>query len=87
MKITKRNGVVTVYDDSKLVNSMLKANGEVAEETLPPNLASRIADEVFSRRTEENEIITTQEIRERVYATLCEKGFPQTAKQYAEYKK
>lgn len=87
MKITKKNGNTTLYDDDKLAGSILRANREAEEETLPENTAYRIADEVFSRLTEENEVITTAEIRACVYAVLYEKGFPQTAERYITYSK
>ena len=86
MKITKRNGNITMYDDEKVVRSILKANGDT-EETMTEAVAASIADDAFSRLTEENEIITTQEIRECVTSLLIERGYGLTAKAYAEYKK
>ena len=87
MKITKRNGTITIYDDEKLVKSILKANAEVPEENIDERIASRISDLALSRLTEENDIITTQEIRACIYAILSEKGYRQTAKHYINYQK
>ena len=87
MKITKRNGKLTMYDDEKVVNSILKANRDVSGEAITEAVAVNIADEVFSRLTAENEIITTKEIRDNVCAVLTERGFSKTAKAYTEYKK
>ena len=85
MIITKRNGTISVYDDEKVKNSILKANAGTSEE-IPEKIASAIADEVFSRITDDNEIITTANVREGVNEVLCERGFPETARQYMEYK-
>ena len=87
MKITKRNGNTILYDDQKVVNSILRANAETAETSLAERVASHIADEVFARLTVDHEIITTQEVRDCVYAVLREKGFTDTAKHYMEFVK
>ena len=87
MKITKRNGTITVYDDEKVTKSILNANAASGEKKISQNEAAAMAFEVFNKLIEENEIITTREIRECVYALLCDKGYPKTAKGYAEYKK
>ena len=87
MKITKRNGNVTMYDDQKVARSMMNANAAIPEEELTESMAAVFAEEVFGRLTEENEIITTQEIRACVISVLREKGFPLTAKNYEDYKK
>ena len=87
MKLTKRNGNLTAYDDEKIITSILRANAEVAEEALSRNTASYIADDVFELLTENHEIISTQEIRSTVYSILCEKGYPLTAEHYMEYKR
>ena len=87
MKITKKNGHETMYDDEKVISSILKANEGTSEKTLTRAIASDIAAAVFSRLTAENEIITTAEIREGVDLILQERGYTETAKQYREYKK
>ena len=85
MKITKKNGNITMYDDQKVKNSILKANAGT-DEKISDNVASAIADDVFSRLTEGSEIITTKEIRDCVYQILLDRGFEKTAKAYIEYK-
>ena len=85
MKITKRNGITTLFDDQKIINSILRANAETSETALSERVASHIADEVLSRLTENSEIITTQEVRNCVYEVLREKGFADTAKHYMEF--
>jgi len=87
MKITKRGGNVVIYDDEKVVKSVLKANAKITEEELSPPKASYIANEVFTRLTKDKEVITTQDVRDYVYSVLCEMGLPLTAKEYIEYKK
>ena len=87
MKITKRNGTITVYDDEKVMKSILKANADAEEEKISEKEAEAMAFDVFNKLIDENEIITTKEIRECVYALLCEKGYPETARSYAEFKK
>lgn len=87
MKITKKNGNTTLYDDDKIANSILKAAKEVPEETITTNAVYSIVDEVFSRLTADNEIITTADVKERTYSVLREKGYPLTAKRYLEYQK
>ena len=87
MLITKRNGNLCMYDDSKVISSILKANGRAPGENISMALATAIADEVFTTLTEESEIITTKEIREAVFKNLCDRGFRITAQEYIEYKK
>ena len=87
MKITKRNGNTTMYDDEKVVNSILKANQDISGEEITRAVAVNIADKVFSRLTKENEIIATKDVRDCVYEILTERKYTKTAKAYAEYKK
>ncbi len=87
MKITKRNGNTTVYDDEHVKRSILAANAGAPFETLTEAQAAGIADQVFQRVTLKYELITTEEVRDCVIAVLREKGLRQTAKLYAEYKK
>ena len=87
MKITKKNGNVTIYDDEKVVRSILKANAEVREEQLSEKEAAAIADRVFAKLTAQYEVITTADIRDCVAAVLIEKGLPQTAEHYLNYHK
>ena len=85
MKVTKRNGNVVLYDDEKVANSIVWANGRTSGEVLTIKTAVIIADEVFKRLTSENDFITTKEIQDCVYEVLCEKGYPQTAENYINY--
>ena len=87
MYVTKKNGRVVLYDTEKIVTSVLKANADTAEEELSRAEAAYLANEAFDRLTKEQEIITTQDIRQCVYALLCEMNHPETAKQYADYQK
>ena len=52
MLISKRSGNFTLYDDSKVINSILNANARVSIEHISRNLAAAIADEVFTELTE-----------------------------------
>ena len=87
MKITKKNGHTSLYDDEKVVNSILKANAEVPQEAISAAVAAAMADEVFARLTRENEILTTQDVRSCVQALLLERGLPRTAQRYMEFQK
>ena len=87
MKITKKNGNISIYDDEKVVNSILKANEGTDEDYMNKAVAEDIAEDVFNRLTAVTEIITTKDVRTCVYTLLLERGFPETGKQYAEYKK
>ena len=87
MKITQKNGNVTVYDDEKIVRSILRANAEVREEPLTEKEAAAIADRVFARLTAQYEVISTADVRDCVAAVLIEKGLPQTAEHYLSYQK
>lgn len=87
MKVTKRNGNVVLYDDEKIANSIVWANGRTSGEVLTIKTAQRIADQVFLRLTNEKDLITTKEIQDCVYDTLCEEGYPKTAENYVHFKK
>ena len=86
MKITKRNGNLVMYDDEKLVRSILKANRETNEE-LTTSAAAYLSDVVIGRLAKEHDIITTALIREGVYRALMERGLPMTAQHYRDYSK
>lgn len=87
MKITKRNGNITVYDDERIIRSILRANAEVPIEELTEARAARIADIAFARLTAEYDIITTADIRQCVYEILMDQGLRQTAEHYMNYRK
>lgn len=87
MQVTKKNGKVVLFDDEKVVASILKANAEVPNEAMMRKTAQRYANEVFDRLTERYEIITTDEVRDCVAEVLREKGKPQTAEHYLGFKK
>ena len=87
MKLTKKNGTICVYDDEKVVRSILRANGEVDEEQIGRALASAIADQVFDRLAGKSEFLSTVDVRRAVYEILREKGLPQTAEHYMNYQK
>ena len=87
MYVTKKNGKIVLYDTEKIIKSILNANSDTLEEELSRATASYIANETFNRLTQEKDIITTQDIRECVYAILCEKDLPNTARLYIEYQK
>ena len=86
MKITKRSGRLVVYDDEKLVKSIMKANEETGEE-LTEKAAAYLTDVVIGRLAKEHSIITTQMIRDGVYNALKERDLWLTAKEYIEFKK
>ena len=87
MKITKRNGNVSLYDDEKVARSILKANADAPSETVTPAVAAALADAVFSRLTQQHEIISTADVRACVIELLREKGLFQTADCYADFSK
>lgn len=82
MKITKRNGSVVVFDDEKIINSVLRANAEVPSEKIGKKKAAAIADTVFDRVTMNKSIISTAEVRSCTYTVLKECGYPLTAEHY-----
>ena len=49
MKITKKNGNITVYDDQKVVRSILNANAGTPLENISQTVAEALADDVFSQ--------------------------------------
>ena len=75
MKVTKRNGNMVIYDDQKNIKSILKANAEVACETISEKEAAAIVGQIFSKLAETSTIITTDEIRVCTEKTLREKGY------------
>ena len=87
MKVTKRNGMVVLFDDEKVVKSILKACEDTEEEKISQKMAEALADEVLDRLTARHEIISTAEVRNCVYALLKERGFPKTAESYKGFKK
>lgn len=87
MKITKRSGTVVLFDDEKVVSSILKANAGIRGENISRKTAEQIALETFDSLIKERELIMTAEVRAYVYALLKAEGFPKTAEAYWTYKK
>jgi len=87
MKITKKNGKIVVYDDEKVIRSILKASVDSMTEELSRKKAQVIADEVFQRLTADKDIISTDDVRTCTAAVLRAKGYPKTAQCYEEYKR
>ncbi len=86
MHITKKNGRVQVYDDDKVVRSILKANVDAMTEDMNRRKAQVIADEVFAKLTAEKDIISTEDVRTCTAALLRKKGYPKTAECYEKYR-
>jgi len=86
MKITKKNGNVVLYDDEKVIKSILRANAEAPGEEISRKKAAVFADEVFSRITRGHDVIRTQDVRDCVAALLREKGLTRTAERYLDFK-
>ena len=87
MKVTKKNGNIVLFDDDKVIRSMLRANADTEEETLSECAADYIAGEVFARLAKERVLLTTQDVRQCVNDMLIQKGLPETAKMYMQYHK
>ena len=87
MKVTKRNGNVVLYDDEKVIQSILRANADTAGEALSEKTAAYIAGAVFARLSAMQEIFSTEDVRRCVCGMLKEKGYPQTAEKYLAYRK
>lgn len=87
MKVTKKNGMVVLFDDEKVIKSILKACEDTEGEKVSQKMAEALADEVLERLTERHEIISTADVRACVYALLKERGFPKTAESYKGFKK
>ena len=87
MKITKKNGTISMYDDEKVVKSILNANADIPGESISPAQAAAFADTVFYRLTGRYSVITTADVRECVIALLQEKGFAVTAASYRDFLK
>ncbi len=87
MKVTKKNGKVVLFDEEKVVSSILKANAEAPGEEITRKKAHVLADEIFTRLTDRVEIITTQDVRACTAEILRGRGFARTAERYLAYKK
>ena len=87
MKVTKRNGNVVLYDDEKIIQSILRANADTLAEELSEKTAAYIAGAVFARLSGEEDLFTTEDVRKCVYEMLRQKGYVQTAEQYMQYRK
>lgn len=87
MKITKKNGTISMYDDEKVVKSILNANADIPGESISPAVAEAFANAVFNRLTSRFSVITTADVRECVIDLLQEKGYVGTAACYRDYLK
>ncbi len=87
MKVTKRNGNIVYYDDEKVEKSILKANRGTVGEPMTEKTAAYISGVVFGRLAEEEEIISSRDVRACVVKVLNELRYPETAARYDAYKK
>ena len=87
MKITKKNGTIVMFDDVKVTNSILKANGDTELEELTEKRAAYLSSLIFNRLIKDHDVITTDDIRECTASVLREKGFPDTAEKYLSFRK
>ena len=86
MKIAKRSGNFVMYDDEKVVKSILRAN-EGTGEALSARAAEYMADAVLGRLVRSNAIVTTQMISDGIYDALVQRDLWLTARQYKAFKK
>jgi len=87
MKITKRNGNIVLYDDEKVINSILQANKDVPDEDVNREKAAYFAGEVFARLSGETDVPATGDVRCCVYEVLLGAGLTETAARYRDYRK
>ena len=73
MKVTKRNGNMVIYDDQKNIKSILKANAEVACETISEKAAAATVGQTFSKLADTGTIIRADELRVSTQKKLREK--------------
>lgn len=86
MKITKKSGNIVIYDDEKIVGSIMKANADTGER-LSAAEAAYLSDVVIGRLAKAKDMISTKDIREGVYRALSERGLMLTARKYHEFEK
>lgn len=87
MKVTKRNGNVVIYDDEKIIQSILAANACVKEEEISEKTAAYIAGAVFARLSGQADIFSTADVRREVYRMLLDKNYFLTAQKFMAFKK
>ena len=87
MKIIKRNGAEVVFDITKIINAVTKAN-EVVEESLrmTPLQIRRIAESVEIACQEMNRTLTVEEIQDLVEDQIMAHGAFEVAKKYITYR-
>ncbi len=86
VKITKRSGNIVIYDDEKVVNSIMKANKGTGE-PLSVKAAEYLADAVLGRLVKNNTFVTTEMISDAVYDALIERDLWLTAREYKGFRK
>ena len=85
MQITKRNGLMVLFDNDKIAGSILKANAGMSGELITNSMALGMAQEVCRRAAAESNIITTADIRRNVTELLRERGLYKTAENYRAF--
>ncbi len=88
MKIIKRNGVEEVFDISKIINAVTKANeaGKDDERELSPNDIRAIAQNVEDICKCLGRSLSVEEIQELVETQIMKHGAFETAKRYIRYR-
>ena len=87
MKIIKRNGSEAVFDITKIIQAITKANNVVAEDTrMTPMQIRRIAERVELHCKEMNRSPGVEEIQDLVETEIMAHGAYEVAKKYITYR-
>ena len=86
MKIIKRNGAEEVFDISKIINAVLKANNAADKGRISDEEIQDIADYVEYKCNKMNRAVSVEEIQDMVENQLMAKGAFELARRYVRYR-
>ena len=86
MKIIKRNGAEEVFDVSKIVNAIAKANNAGDKNELTEGQISDIADYIEYKCGKVGRAVNVEEIQDMVEGQIMAKGAFDVARRYVKYR-
>ena len=84
-QISKRDGKIVNYDKNKIISAFMKANKEV-EELIEGDSIQSVLLEVEKNLSEEDGVVSVEQIQDRVEEALIHHGFIITARAYIHYR-
>lgn len=84
-QISKRDGEIVNYDVDKIINAFLMASEEVGESIEDASIKA-VVSKVEDNLLAEDDIVSVEQIQDKIEEALLQNGFTKTARAYIQYR-